>query len=92
MVTVLYRGFDGKDHKETIRVGQAGQPAMSEEKAVEAALESLKKSQIEGAHGVFAQVPRIYDVKAKRRSSLRVMNAEKTLGFDDILNQLQRIK
>lgn len=73
LVTVWYKGFDGKDCKQTIRVGsmklvgnRVAEP-LTETQAVARALNSLKKTLVEGQKGYWLNIPKAYDVKAVPR-------------------------
>jgi hypothetical protein len=69
LVTVWFRNHAGRDEKRTLRVGmmQGVKHAITEARAVELALESLKKSLIANKRGLWLAVPKAYDIKAVPR-------------------------
>lgn len=64
---IWYRGWNGKDADPiTIRVGRTGEP-ITEERAVQVALDSLRKSIITRTTAEWALPPKVYSVEAKPR-------------------------
>lgn len=93
MVTVWFKGFDGKDHKKTIRIGDMrrhGTPIeITEEQAVQQALASLRRYIVNNKRAGWDEIPRAYDVRAVPRHKIGAQKIETKL--DDLIRQFMEM-
>lgn len=91
IVTVWYRGFDGRDHRKHIRIGSIRNPGapieITEEEAVKQALASLRRYVVNTRRAGWDEIPRAYDVRAVPRHRIGAQKVETQI--EDLLQKFR---